>query len=379
LIYTITGTAAERDLTELEKMTEEQAQDAVQRLDTGFEEAIPIVFLPRVLGHGGFASDTISVSYLDRNYAGSSPELVLHHEMIHILDSRLGGELRPTLLVEGLAVYLTGGHFKPEVLMPRTAALLDTGRYLPLVTLADKFYPAQHETGYLEAAALIEYIVGTWGWQSFSNFYRDIHPAPDDSQSKAIDTALQKHFDLSFPEMEDRFVEALRAIPVTPDLRDDVRLTLDFYDTVRRYQQVLDPSAYFMTAWLPDSNEMRKRGIVADTLRHPSSVENLTLETLLAAADSHLRAADYDKTDALLQTANAVLNELEKQSPDPFSAQPLAASYFDIVQTLTANGYEPHRIEVKEDTALTLVTTTGPELQELALERRQGEWYLQEE
>jgi hypothetical protein len=376
LIYYITGTAADRDLAELETMAEEQAQNAVHKLDTGFEDAIPIVFLPRVLGHGGFANDTISVSYLDRNYAGSSPEFVLHHEMIHILDGRLGGELRPTLLVEGLAVYLTGGHFKPEALMPRSAALLATGRYLPLIQLADEFYPAQHETGYLEGASLIEYMVETWGWDAFSDFYRDIHPAPDKIQSKAIDAALQKHYGLSFAELEDRFVEALRTIPVTPELQDDVRLTLDYYDTVRRYQQALDPSAYFMTAWLPNSKEMRERGIVADYLRNPSSTENVALETLLVAADSHLRLADYERTDELLQAVNAVLDEIEVDSTNPFSARPLAASYYDIVQTLTANGYTPQILEVNGDTAQAWVTTTGPALQELILERRDDRWAI---
>jgi hypothetical protein len=261
--------------------------------------------------------------------------------------------------------------------MPRSAALFAAGRYLPLVKLADEFYPAQHETGYLEGASLIEFMVKTWGWDAFADFYRDIHPAPDGSQSQAIDTALQKHFGLSFGELEDRFVDALRAIPVTPELQDDVRLTLDFYDTVRRYQQALDPSAYFMTAWLPNSREMRERGIVADYLRHPASTENLALETMLAAADSHLRFADYKKTDELLQAVNAVLDELGVGSPDPFSIRPLAASYFDIVHTLTANGYTPQRLEVNEDTAHAWVTTTGPALQELILERTGGHWSIQ--
>jgi len=102
-----------------------------------------------VLGHGGFATRRSRSPYLDRNYAGSNFGLVLHHEMIHILDGRLGGEYRPSLFVEGLAVYQSGGHFKPEPLMPRAAALLPSetglGRYIPLAELADNFYLSQHE------------------------------------------------------------------------------------------------------------------------------------------------------------------------------------------------------------------------------------------
>ena len=374
LIYTITGTAAERDLPAIETTANSQAQDAARRLNINFDKAIPIILVPRVLGQGGFANDEISVSYLDRNYAGGEIAPVLHHEMIHILDARLGGELRPTLFVEGLAVYLTGGHFKPEPLMPRAAALLEMGGYLPLASLADSFYPAQHEAAYLEAASLIQYMVKTWGWQAFSDFYRDIHPDPNRSQAKAIDTALQKHFHLTFADLEDQFKAALGAIPVTPALRDDLRLTMSYYDTVRRYQQVLDPSAYFMTAWLPDGKLMRERGIVADFLRHPSSPENLALETMLVAADEHLRAGDYPLTGDLLKGVNSVLDAQEKASLDPFSASPLAGEYLGVVQALVAGGYQPQRIEVDQDAAQAWVTITGPELQELNLLKRDNQW-----
>jgi hypothetical protein len=147
-------------------------------------------------------------------------------------------------------------------------------------------------------------MVNEWGWQAFSDFYRDIHPTPDKSQSEAIDLALQKHFNLSFKDLEDQFLEALRRIPVTGSMRDDVRLTLDYYDTVRRYQAALDPSAYFSTAWLPSAEEMRKRGIVADYLRHPDQLENQALEALLVSAGEHLEVGEYTRR-TILQAVNA--------------------------------------------------------------------------
>lgn len=377
IVYYITGTAVERDLPELEEMIDAQAEDAASRMDTGFEEAIPIVFISRVLGHGGFANNAVSISYLDRNYAGSSPSLVLHHELVHILDSRLGGELRPTLFVEGLAVYLSGGHFKPEALMPRAAALLEAGRYQPLISLADSFYPAQHETAYLEGASLIEFMVMEWGWPAFSAFYRDIHPAADRQQSTAIDAALKEHFDLSFPELEERFLEALRSIPVTDELREDVHLTVNYYDTVRRYQVALDPSAYYATAWLPDSEEMRKRGIVADYLRHPATAENLALEALLVAADLHLRAGEYELTGRLLQAANVALEAVEAGGSASLRAIPLAGDYLGIVQALLSQGYEAQRIEVAGDNARAWATIAGsPALHELTLIRQEEVWVI---
>ncbi len=105
----IRGTEADRDLEDLLDLLDAQAEDARRLLGTDFETKIPITFLPRVVGHGGFAGQEISVSYLDRDYAGGNTEIVLLHEMVHLLDgrleNRLENKLRLPLLVEGLAVY----------------------------------------------------------------------------------------------------------------------------------------------------------------------------------------------------------------------------------------------------------------------------------
>jgi hypothetical protein len=97
---------------------------------------------------------------------------------------------------------------------------------------------------------------------------------------------------------------------------DDVRLTVTYYDTVRRYQQMLDPSAYFQVAWLLDNQKMRQQGIVGDYLRHPSAPVNVALETLLAAANQHLLAGNYGEAETLLQAIQDELNELELQPRD---------------------------------------------------------------
>lgn len=337
-IHYITGTEAERDIQQLQIMADEVASHVSEQLGMEIQEKVDLAFLPRVLGHGGFTAGEITVSYLDRNYAGSVSKVVLHHEMVHLLDGRLPGSLRPTLLVEGLAVYLTGGHFKLEPLMERAAGLLlpaenceqpapggmtatelpstpgcGLGRWIPLQQLADDFYPAQHEIGYLQAGALVEFMVDTWGWEEFSNFYRDITPVEGtDSQAAAMDAALQKHFSITFTELEEKFIDALRQIPLTPQLVDDVRLSIYYYDTVRRYQQILDPSAYFLTAWLLDGSEMRQRGIVADYLRHPANPENVALEMLLVSANDAMMEGNYARMEILLDAVNAVLGVIQK-------------------------------------------------------------------
>jgi hypothetical protein len=334
----------ERDLEDLLAMLDEQAAMASRSLKIEFSEPIEIDLLPRVVGHGGFASDGISISYLDRNYAGSNTAMVIHHEMIHILDTRLGGELRPTLLVEGLAVYLTGGHFKKEPLMERAAALLppqpgcipaeradpsvqarqtvcSLGWYLPLNDLVDDFYFSQHEIGYLEAGSLIQFMVETWGWEKYSAFYRDIHPVESHSQAAAIEAALQVHFGMGLAGLEGKFLAALRQIQITPENVEDVQQTVAYYNAVRRYQQVLDPSAYFLNAWLPDEDQMREKGIVADFLRRPAAPPNLALENLLVATEQELLAANFARVDALLAAANASLDILADFPNHPHSAQ----------------------------------------------------------
>lgn len=308
----ITGTDVARNLPELLSIIDEQGREAVQSMGTEFLQPITVTLLPRILGHGGFAGNEIYVSYLDRNYAGNDSAHVIHHEMIHLLDGRLGGELRPSIFVEGLAVYLSGGHFKTEPLLQRAAALLKLGWYIPLAPLADDFYNSQHEIGYLEGGALVQYMVNSFGWEAFERFYRDIHPDPDGKQSQAIEAALRKHFGLTLAQLERRFTAELHRQQINPDMYDDIRLSVAYYDTVRRYQQLLDPSAYFLTAWLPDGDQMRDQGIVADYLRRPSTPDNVRLESLLVRADRYLRAGDYALAQKLLANIKAQLDTIEK-------------------------------------------------------------------
>ncbi len=324
LLYYITNTDAERDLEELLELADRQAaivegrylaqlplgESARRRVQAGFPQPVKLVILPRVLGHGGFTnSEVIAISYLDQRYSGGDPGIVLRHEMVHYLDNHLGGELRPTILVEGLAVYLSGGHFKEESILPRAAALLELGWYKPLASLAKDFYPSQHETGYLQAGALVDYMVERWGWEAFEEFYRGMLPDSSGSgQVQVMDASLQKYFGLRLDQLETGFIGWLQSQAYTQSDLDDLRLTVAFYDTVRRYQQELDPSAYYLTAWLPDGEQMRQRGIVADYLRHPESSANVLIEMLLVSADGHLQEGEYEFAERLLDAANGVLD-----------------------------------------------------------------------
>ncbi|MBM3150861.1 MAG: hypothetical protein FJZ96_01430 [Chloroflexi bacterium] len=310
LVYFITGTDAERDLPFLLQMVDEQAAAVEAQMGSNLESVIEVSFLSRTLGHGGFAGDGIYVSYLDENYAGGLPSQIIRHEMVHDLDSSLGGSYRPSILVEGLAVHLSGGHYKPEPLLERAAALLELGWFIPLATLADDFYFQQHEVGYLEAGALVCHLVEVYGWESFETFYRSIEPPGDQAVSQALDRALQAHFGVSLAGLEQDFVARLEQHAASEGAVTDLRLTVVLYDTIRRYQQAFDPSAHFLTAWLADGNAMRQEQIVADYLRHPERLSNRAIESLLLEAHQALLVGDYARLARILDWTNLLLDIL---------------------------------------------------------------------
>ncbi len=371
VFYYVTETAAAREITSTLMIADDLADHAVSVLESGFTEPLEVTLMSRVLGQGGFASSEMYISFLDRNYAGNDLEMVLHHEMVHILDHRLGGEMRPTILIEGLAVYLSGGHYKPEALTPRAAALLHPseredglglGWYLPLRPLADDFYNSQHEIGYIQAGALVEYMVDTWGWEAYSAFYRDIHPVENGTQSDALDAALQTHFGLNLDELETNFLSVLREQAITTETMDDVRLTVEFFDAMRRYQQILDPSAYFLTSWLPNGPLMRERGIIADLVRRPSEIENLALETLLVSANESLRAGSYVATEEAIEAVHAVLEAIETGYLEPFEVHPMAKAHYEIANILWEAGYQVEQVKITDETANVVASQGWPEL-----------------
>jgi hypothetical protein len=317
-IYYIIGTRAERDIHELARVAQEQVKQASNTMKTVLPEPVNIVFLPRVIGHGGFAGEELYISYPDVNYTNIDLAVVLHHEIIHRLDRELGGSYRPAILVEGLAVYLSEGHYKQEDLVARSAALLSLGGYIPLAALADDFYPSQHESGYMLAGALVEYMVATYGWDAYSNFYRDIQPPAGRSDSVVIDDALQRHFNMTFAALEEAFIAFLQAQPIDTDVQDEVRLTIELYDTLRQYQQHLDPAAYFRNVWIFPNSEVRDRGIVTNWTRWPLYPQNQIIERLLESAGQDLWAGKYVETRASLAIIQSMLENIPALEELPY-------------------------------------------------------------
>lgn len=365
IFHYLTGTAAARDIDVIRQEADAAFAHVSAVLGVAREQKVVFNMLSRLLGHGGFASNEISLSYLDRNPATTTLFSVFAHEGTHILDRKIA-QVRPTMMVEGLAVYVAGGHFKSEPLEARAAALLALDRYIPLADLANAFYPAQHEIGYLEAGAFIHYLVARDGWEQFKGLYASFQSAPSDAAM--LDAGLQAHYGVTLADMEAEWLAHLRGLPVDPAQVDDLRLTVGLFDTLRRYQQLKDPAAYFLSAWLPDGREARRRSIVGDFVRHPLTPEHIALEAMLDAAGLDLHAGAYAAAGDLLAAVNVALDAGD------LAAAPLAADYLQVVTQLLGEGYEVQNLRFEGETALVSAIRAWPVLEVLTLTRTAGEW-----
>jgi hypothetical protein len=370
LIHVISGTSAARDLPELTVATETAVQEAASQLNEPLAEKIEIYFINKVIGHGGYAGGSIVISYLDRDYAGTGLHQVLVHEASHVLDRQFAPN-RIVFLTEGLAVWTSGGHFKPDDLNQRAAALVVTGHYIPLHQLIDDFYHAQHEASYSQAAGFVSYLIDTYGWPTFRDFYSDVTADDAPTLTDAIDLNLQAYYGKNLAEMEAQWLAYLGALPPDSTEVADLLTTIRYYDVVRSYQLAYDPTAYFLTAWLPSPQDVKENGNTADLTRHPRSEINVTLEVILNAADAAVRAGDYEMANILLDSITRVLD-----TGGNF-VDPMAVNYLNIVRAAQRLGFEVQQVELMGDDARVRVTSaTKTTLNTLNFTLSRGTWVL---
>jgi hypothetical protein len=212
------------------------------------------------------------------------------------------------LLAEGLAVYLSGGHYRDGDPLMRAAALLEQGMYLPFTKIVNNFYDAQHEIGYMEAAALVAYLVEIWGWEVFLDFYFNLPEGPDDEQ--IISSALENQFGLDFAALESDFIDHLQSLKPDKQVSDDVRFTVETYDMLRRYQSLVIPSAHFQTAWWPSVSRMQEEDIVGDYADREKSPFNIIVENLFLETHKGLDNKNYEIVEINLERIDKILYEL---------------------------------------------------------------------
>ncbi len=339
-VHVVTGTAAHRDIETLLEIVDAAVLEAANMLNVPpvVDRKVEIFFIDRVIGQGGYAGGAMVISYLDRNYAGGGLHEVLVHESIHVLDADIEPQHRFSFLAEGLAVYGTGGHYKVENLDERIAGLLfDTDKYIPLETLINDFYPAQHEIGYLQAGAFFNYLAKSYGKEQLLAFYKNVAYQDGKSIAESMSDAMVRDYGKTLAQLEADWHAYLQALPRSAEAATDLTLTIDYYNLMRDYQQKYDPTAHYLYAWLPSPQAMLEHGQTASVTRHPQSIESIALEAMLESADNALRSADYTQTRALLDSIARTLNNGQ-------FLDPLAANYLQIARTAEQLGYEAQDI-----------------------------------
>lgn len=359
----VTGTAAARDIASIDDRANQAAQVVERR--TGFPisgRPIPLVMIDNVWGNGAYASNNVVISYVDRAYLSLNLDSVLRHEFTHWVLGPLTKET-PVILVEGAAVFISGGHYKVEPLPERGAALLSEGLYIPLADLADHFRARQHEVAYAEAGALVDYLVETYSWAKFVNVYSSDKLGGDGAQW--LNNAFKAHYQKSLDDVEAGFKAWLNQHNPGSQAAD-LRLTIALMDTVRDYQARYD--SYEES--LPSIDEAMKQGAVSEFVREPTDPENIALEAMLITVGEYQRAANYADANSLIKTVKATLTG--SAPPDP-----AAADYLSIARAVTAAGYEAQRIDIQGDSATVTAIRVWPTLETLKLARVGGEWLLQ--
>lgn len=316
-LHYLTGTDAEADLVEITETLEERSAIALSQFARAgvFEQSpltdpLSIVLIPVVVGHGGFATDEAVLTYTHDSWTGIDFGILAHHEMVHVIDRAVNTVgPRPAIFVEGLAVYLSGGHYRQGDPLQRAAALLTLEMYQPLSQIVNDFYAAQHEIGYMQAAALVAYLDSLLGWETFIDFYFNLPEGPSDED--IISSALEQHFGINLAELEQDFIAHLQTLEPDPVVEFDVRLTVEAYDMLRRYQTLMIPSAHFRTAWWPPVRSMREGGIVGDYGYREKAPLNVIVEGMFIEVNAAFEAEDYQGVAFALDKINTILKQIE--------------------------------------------------------------------
>ncbi|HSM57565.1 MAG TPA: hypothetical protein VK879_15540 [Candidatus Sulfomarinibacteraceae bacterium] len=370
VLRVVSDTAAHRDLEQLKQTAQQAVDQASERLQVQPESKIDIYLIDRVIGQGGYARSNVVISYLDRNYAGGGLHEVLVHETVHLLDRQFAPNRIP-FLAEGLAVWAAGGHYKQENILQRVKGLREAGLYVPLHDVIDNFYDHQHEIGYLEAAGLIDYIVRRYGWETVRNFYSDVVPQGREDHSATVERSLQLHLGRSLAQFEEEWLREVDAAPRDPAAANDLLTTIRYYDVMRDYQLLYDPTAHFLKAWLPFPQELEQRQLTADLTRHPTDQINVTLEVMLYAVDQALMEGEYNR-------ANVILDSVERALANNGNfVDPLGANYQEIVSKLSGLGLEVHSVELRGNEAVVLISEGNrTRLRTLTMALKNQNWVL---
>jgi hypothetical protein len=349
-LYAPPGSDGERDMDRLAEIAEAGYAQAAAVLSPTEPLSVAVYLTPRVFWQGGVAygrDGPLIISYLDRNYAGVETWSYFVHEVTHAIGAALlpeGAEVGG-VLGEGVAVLATGGHYSREPIDARAATIVANGEYIPLCRLRYDFYAAQHETAYTQSASFVQYLIRTYGLDTFLALYRNQQPQRGSEQSleqfcEADDARLAAPTGKTNAQLEREWLAALAGVQPSDAESRGWELTVRLYDTMRRYQELLDPPARILPPPPKDwTNDDAFRALV------PASGGRAgALETMLVATSEALRAGDVTRAEMLLDSIAATLDAGGAPADD------LARSHHAIAQLLEA---QARALRLGDEEALT--------------------------
>jgi hypothetical protein len=341
-LHYLTGSAAERDLSTVMAEAAAAYADVSARLSPA-ENLLDIYLFDRVIGQGGYASsDWVAISYTDRQYTPVNLGLVLRHELTHRLDTSLGCDIAPSMVREGLAVYVAGGHYAAKPIDHAAAVIHASAYYIPLVQLGDNFYARQHETSYMEAGAFVMYLVEQYGWSGLATFCRAaVWNETATGDTSLLDAGLQALGEDRLQVFQSKWEAWLDVQSVTSADIAALAAEVHLMETLRAYQRTYDLGAHFLEGILFDPQQGVSLNITADFVRHPREAEPVALELLLVMAREALAREDAASTESLLTVVDEVLS-------GGFPNAGLATDVRAIVTAALVEGYEPYRLVARE-------------------------------
>ncbi|HSL30724.1 MAG TPA: hypothetical protein VK900_16100, partial [Anaerolineales bacterium] len=367
VLHYISGTAAGRDIEYIMDNFEQAAEEFAAITGSEIDPKLDVYIMDRIWGNGGFGGNgELVISYFDRYYGPTIGEeglqTLARHEFTHAAGVGLpitGNGVN--FNSEGLAVYVAGGHYKPEPLAERGAALYDLG-YFETVT---GFIP-QHELSYLHPAAMLTYIVETYGMEKMWEFLGS-DDNPEDDQPGSMEAAFQSTFGVSVPEFDAAFQAWLESHEPGEQL-DDLRLTIELQDLRRQYQSTYSPPPNFLLGSAADA--VARPEYLPIVIREARAPANVAVEMIIAHAQQAILDRDYAQAEQLNSALADIISTGEIKDP-------LAKEYLDIVLAAAGEGYELVNLEIQGDEATARATAEPPDLVNLDLQKVNGTWQVQ--
>lgn len=286
------GSAAERDRFLIGATAEEALDRIGDKLEMGLDQQMRLYLVPRVFWQGGAAyGDKVQlISYLDRNYVGVETWTYFTHEGTHalaqdLLQPKENGGGPDGVLVEGLAVWATGGHYRLEPIDAWAALIVDSEGYLSLPDLrAGGFYDFQHETSYTEAASFVAFLVDGYGLDRLKELY-----GRASGDAELDETLMMELYGKGYTALDAGWLAYLDTLSPTPEQAETWHLKVRSFDLMRRYQTELDPNARILPSTPPPEWDSETFETFWQRLDAPV---NVVLETALIAAQERLWGDD---------------------------------------------------------------------------------------